>query len=195
MSALVSFPSNISHRKDLSVNNVDLKKAMQRYEENGKKFLLMGGFKTGKTAFKLLLEGELTTNGISVAEFDKTNFYSLGLQFDREEDLDAFTKFNNCLIKFIGDDDWEISNLVKDDKIYLKLKTNQKKNAFEVVSNVKLDPKRPQESGLFRGQKLTVTAELGCYFNLNTKKAGLTLTVRKLNFEQEEEVVVKKDKQ
>lgn len=193
MSAIVSFPANITHRKDLAVSNVDLKKSIKRHEDDGKKFLVMGGFKAGKSAFKLLLEGELSTNGISVAEFDKTNFYSLGIQFDREEDLDSFAKFNNALAKFINDDDWEISNLVKDDKIYLKLKTNQKRNAFEVVSNIKLDPKRPQDSGLFRGQKVTVTAELGCYFNLNQKKAGLTLNVRKLNFEQEEEdVVVKK---
>lgn len=192
MSALVTFPANITHRKDLSVSNVDLKKAIKRYDDDGKKFLVMGGFKAGKSVFKLLLEGELTTNGISVSEFDKTTFYSIGIQFDREEDLDAFAKFNSALIKFINDDDWDISNLVKDDKIYLKLKTNQKRNAFEVVSNVKLDPKRPQESGLFRGQKVVVTAELGCYFNLNQKKAGLTLNIRKLKFEQEEEEIVKK---
>lgn len=187
MSSLVSLtPAQIVANQDLQISNVDLLKALTRYEDTGKGFLAMGALRLGKAAFKTVLRGELTTNGIACNEFNKVPVYSLGLQFDDEEDLAAFQKLNDLIIKFLDDqhqksDEWDLSNIVKDDRVYLKLKTNQKKS-FEVISNVKLDPKKLQDSGLIRGQKVEVVAELAVYFNLIDKKAGITLGVRRLHF-------------
>jgi hypothetical protein len=111
------------------------------------------------------------------------------MQFDDQEDLEAFEKLNEQIITFLKNqnqnpEDWDLTSVVRDDRIYVKLKTNQKKS-FEVLSNVKLDPKRLQESGLFRGQKVEVVAELAVYFNLTDKKAGITVGPRRLTFETE----------
>lgn len=189
MSSIVSLtPTQAVNNENLQIANVDLLKALTRYEDTGKGFLAMGALRLGKAAFKTLLKGELTTNGIACNEFNKIPNYSLGLQLD-EEDLLAFEKLNDLIIKFLNDqnqkpDEWDLSKIVKDDRIYVKLKTNQKKS-FEVLSNVKLDPKRLQESGLFRGQKVEVISEISVYFNLVDKKAGVTISPRRLTFESE----------
>ena len=187
MSSIVSLtPAQISSKEDLQIANVDLLKSLTRYEDTGKGFLAMGALRLGKSAFKTLLKGELTTNGIACNEFNKTPNYSLGLQFEDEEDLLAFEKLNDLIVKFLHDqnqkpEEWDLTKIVKDDRIYVKLKTNQKKS-FEVLSNVKLDPKRLQESGLFRGQKVEIVSEISVYFNLVDKKAGVTISPRRLTF-------------
>lgn len=198
--ALTSFaPSEIVKDENLSITNVDLIKSLTKFEDTGKNWLSMGNIRMGKNAFKLVMAGELTTNGITTSEFGKVMSYSFGFRFDDEEDLEAFNKLNELIIQFIEDqnqkaDEWDITNIVKDDKIYIKLKTNHKKT-FQVLSNVKLDPKRLQDCGLFRGQKVEVIAELSVYFNLVDKKAGLVLGPRRLTFDiEEEEPVAKKIK-
>lgn len=192
-------PDQIVSNENLQIANLDLSKAAAKYEDTGKGFLAMGAFRLGKSAFKTILKGELTTNGIACNEFNKTPNYSLGLQFEQEADLEAFQKLNDFIIKFLEaqnqkPDDWELTNVVRDDRIYIKLKTNQKKT-FQVLSNVKLDPKRLQDTGLYRGQKVEVIAELGIYFNLVDKKAGITISPRRITFElEDEEPVAKKAK-
>lgn len=189
---LTSFaPSEIAKDENLAIANLDLIKALTKFEDTGKSWLSMGSLRTGKNAFKLVLAGELTTNGITTSEFGKVMSYSFGFRFDDEEDLQAFEKFNDLLIRFLEDqnqktEDWDITNIVKDDKIYIKLKTNHKKT-FQILSNVKLDPKRLQDSGLYRGQKVEVIAEISAYFNLVDKKAGIVLGARRLTFDVEEE--------
>ena len=197
---LTSFaPSEIVKDENLAITNLDLVKALTKYEDTGKNWLSMASIRMGKNAFKLVLNGELTTNGITVSEFGKVMSYSFGFRFSDEEDLEAFEKLNEMIIRFLDDqnqksDDWDITNLVKDDKIYIKLKTNHKKT-FQVLSNVKLDPKRLQDNGLYRGQKVEVVAEISVYFNLVDKKAGIVLGARKLTFDvEEEEPVAKKVK-
>lgn len=197
---LTSFsPSEAAKDENLTITNIDLIKALTKYEDNGKNWLSMGSLRMGKNAFKLVLTGELTTNGVTASEFGKVMAYSFGFRFDHEEDLEAFQKFNDLIIQFIEDqdqkvDDWDLTNIVKDDKIYIKLKTNHKKT-FQVISNVKIDPKRLADSGLYRGQKVEVIAEVSVYFNLLDKKAGLVLGPRKITFDiEEEEPVAKKAK-
>lgn len=192
-------PSEIVQDENLAITNLDLSKALTKYEDTGKNFLAMGSVRINKNSFKLVLIGELTTNGITSGEFGKVISYSFGFRFDNEEDLQAFEKLNEMIIKFLEDqnqkpDDWDLTNIIKDDKIYIKLKTNHKKT-FQVLSNVKLDPKRLADSGIYRGQKVEVVAELSVYFNLLDKKAGIVLGARKLTFEiEDEEPMVKKVK-
>jgi hypothetical protein len=184
-------PADAVSDENLQIVNLDLNKALAKYEDTGKGWLTMASLRINKSAFKLLLTGELTTNGISCTEFGKVMSYSFGFRFENEDDLQAFEKLNELIISFLEAQnqtiaEWDITNVVKDDKIYIKLKTNQKKT-FQVLSNVKIDPKRLQDSGLYRGQKVEVVAELGIYFNLNDKKAGITLSPRRLSFDIEEE--------
>lgn len=192
-------PSELVKDETLAITNLDLTKALTKYEDSGKNWLSMGSVRLGKTSFKLVLTGELTTNGITSSEFGKVIAYSFGFRFDNEEDLEAFEKLNEMIVRFLEEqnqkpDDWDLTNIVKDDKIYIKLKTNHKKT-FQVLSNVKLDPKRLADIGIYRGQKVEVIAELSVYFNLLEKKAGIVLGARKLTFDvEEEEPVIKKIK-
>ena len=190
MSSPIS-PAQIADDKTLAIYNVDIKKSLANYEDTGKNFLAMGTFKIDNAPFKVVLRGELTTDGITTAEFNKTPSYSFGLRLESNDDLEAFEHVTNKVVEFIGEtveggEDWELTRFVKDDKLYIKLKAVDRKR-FSVISNVKLDPKKLGDSGLFRGQKVTVTGELGVYFNLVDKKAGITFAARKLSFEKEEE--------
>ena len=192
MSSLISLtPSALASQKNLKIVNIDLNKAMTRHADTGKGFIAMGTFRINKNAFKLVLKGELTTNGVAVNEFNKTPNYSLGIQFDEEKDLEAFEKLNDLLAQFLDSflpdtEEWDLNRVVKEDRIYLKLKTDAKKN-FQFTSNVKLSPKNLSDSGLFRGQKVEVTAEIAPYFNFADKKAGLSISPRSIKFDVEEE--------
>lgn len=192
MSSLISLtPANLAAQKNLKIANLDLNKSLTRYEDTGKGFIALGNFRINKNAFKLLLKGELTTNGVAVNEFNKVANYSLGIQLEEEKDLDAFEKLNDFLSKFLEEnlpdaDNWDLNRIVKDDRIYLKLKTDAKK-LFQFSSNVKLAPKSLSESGLFRGQKVEVVAEIAPYFNFMDRKAGLSITPRSIKFDVEEE--------
>ena len=187
--SLILTPNQVAQHKSLHIANVDLKKSLSNYEDNGKSFLAMGAFKCEKTPIKIILKGELTTDGITCAEFIKIPSYSFGLRLENNDDLDAFEMLSEKITEFISDsntdDDWELTRFVKYDKLYIKLKLIDRKR-FGVLSNIKLDPKKLGDSGLYRGQRVSVFGELGVYFNLPDKKAGITFAARKLAFEKEE---------
>lgn len=187
--SLILSPSQFAKQSTVKIANFDIKKSLAKFEENGKNFLALGTFKSDKTTIRTMLKGELTTDGISSIEFNRVPSYSLGLRLDSDEDLEAFEEFNNILSSTLaesGSDDWELSNFVKDDKVYIKLKVVDKKR-FAILSNIKLDPKKLRDAGIYRGQKVTVFGELGIYCHLTDKKAGLTFNARKIVFEEESE--------
>lgn len=185
--SLILTPSQFIKQSNLRIANLDIKKALAKYEDSGKNFLALAPFKADKASIKTMLKGELTTDGISSTEFNRTPSYSIGIRLDNEEDLEAFEGFNNHLSTVLtdsGSDDWELTNFVKDDKLYIKLKVVDKKR-FAILSNIKLDPKKLGDTGLYRGQKVSVYGELGVYCHLTDKKAGITFNARKIVFEEE----------
>ena len=182
-------PSDIIQDKTLQIAHLDVAKAIAHYEDSGKNFLVLGNFRLDKSSFKLSLKGELTTDGITVSEFNKIPNYSFGIRFDLDEDLVAMEAVSNLLADFLkanGGEDWELTQPVKDDKIYIKLKTTSDKKRFNIVSNVKLDPKRVSDANLSRGQKVEIIGDLGVYCNIPDKKAGVTFSARKVIFEEQQ---------
>ena len=182
-------PSEIVKEKSLQIAHLDVQKALSQYEDTGKNFLVLGTLRLGKSPFKVSLTGELTTEGITVSEFNKVPNYSFGIRFNDEDDLAAMETLNTILADYLKEnskDDWELTQSVKDDKMYIKLKTTSDKKRFNILSNVKLDPKKLSDSNLSRGQKVEVIGELGAYVNLPDKKAGITFTARKVLFQEEE---------
>lgn len=187
--SLILSPAQFSKHSSIKIANFDIKKSLAKYEENGKNFLALGTFKSDKTSIRTMLKGELISDGISSTEFNRVPCYSIGIRLDNDDDLEAFEEFNNILSSTLaesGSDDWELSNFVKDDKVYIKLKLVDKKR-FAILSNIKLDPKKLRDAGIYRGQKVTVIGELGIYCHLTDKKAGLTFNARKIVFEEEVE--------
>lgn len=187
MSIILS-PKQFSEQKEIVLSGIDFAKAQKKYEDNAKFFITVGTYKAGKSAIKVLLQGELSTEGVTTAQFNGKANYSFGLILENE-DLEAFEVFTETLVSFLNtgspDENWEVGQFVKDDKIYLKLKADSSGKKFPIISNVKLEPKKLTESGLYRGQKVAVHGELGVYVNWADKKAGLTFNVRKLDFDLE----------
>jgi hypothetical protein len=185
--SLILTPAQFIKQSNVRIANFDVKKSIAKFEENGKNFLALGSFKADKATIKTMLKGELTTDGISSTEFNRIPSYSIGIRLDSEEDLEAFEGFTNHLSTILsdsGNEDWDLTNFVKDDKLYIKLKVVDKKR-FAILSNVKLDPKKLGDSGIYRGQKVSVFGELGVYCHLVDKKAGITFNARKIVFEEE----------
>lgn len=175
----MSKPSEIS-TASLSCAGVDMAKALAKFENDSKRSLEMGKFKVDGKSIKLVLNGELTTNGIaenkwSSATGKSTVTHSLGLQLS-EEDLSFFEEVANTLASFVGGD-FELTSLVKNDVIYLKTK---EKKVFNTMSNVKADK-------LFHGQKVEVVVEFKFYINLKDEKAGIVLHPVKYTFMAEED--------
>lgn len=183
-----STPSEIINDADLRIAHLDVKKALANFEETGKNFLVMGAFRLGNNSVKVSLNGELTTEGVLVSEFNKIPNYSFGFRFDEPEDLAAMEALSDKLANYLkenSNDDWELTSPVKEDKMYIKLKTTTDKKRFNLLSNIRLDPKKLQDANLSRGQKVQVIGDLGVYCNLPDKKAGITFSVRKLEFSNE----------
>lgn len=165
----------------ISCYGVNMIKAAEKFSNDSKHQLEMGKFKVDNKSVKLLLKGELTTNGIAENKWTNsstnkaTTTYSLGIQLS-DEDFDFFEAAANCLALFVGDD-YELTSLVKNDIIYLKAKD---KKVFNAMSNVKADT-------LFHGQQVEAVVEFKFYVNLKDEKAGIVLHPVKYNFSTETE--------
>ena len=165
---------------EISCAGVDMEKAMKKFEKGGKQ-LEMGKFKVDGKTVKLLLEGELTTNGLAENKWTNpttnksTTTHSLGISLD-DDDLEFFESAANTLALFVGDD-FELTSLVKNDIIYLKAKD---KKVFNAMSNAKSDT-------ICHGQKVSVIVEFKFYINLKDEKAGIVLHPVKYSFTKEEE--------
>ena len=155
-------------------------------------------FRLDGAPFKITVDATVVTNGISVAEFgtgsSKKTVYSLGLTPNEEADLTALSTIAESLRQYVPEDlrdDFEIVDSVKDDRFYLKLPASDDKKSFKLHSNIPLNPKKTQDSGIEADQELSVTVELGAYFNFEDKKAGLMITPTSIDFAQEDHTTKK----
>jgi hypothetical protein len=67
----------------------------------------------------------------------------------------------------------------------LYLKIPYEKDKFTVRSNVKLNMKKPEAADLYRGQSTAAECELGAWYNVSQKKAGVFLKLARVDFEQD----------
>lgn len=178
-------PSELNS-KDLTLHKFNFDLAQAAFESDEDKFLHVASTKYKNKVFKLVLKGEITTNGINVADFPG-NPHSLGFRFTNDEDESALESVNNFLVDFKeADDQWDVKDLLKNDVIYLKLKLSKDKTKYAFSSDVKLDPKKPHDSPLHRHQQIEVSANLNAYFNFKDKMMGMTLQVLNIKTKGEE---------
>lgn len=163
--------------------NVDL--AQAAYESDNDRFLHLASTKYKNKVFKLILKGEITTNGINVADFPG-NPHSLGFRFTNDEDQVHFENLQTVLADLNLDDNWDLKDTIKNDVLYLKLKLSKDKSKYAFSSDVRLDPKKPHESPLHRHQQIEVSANLNAYFNFKEKMMGLSLQILNLKTKGEE---------
>jgi len=146
------------------------------------KKLVVGELFTNGQPVALKMEGYVTTNGINVD--DKFGAHTLGFSFNDAKELEAFQALYKFFDKAEGiDSNWGVQDMVKGDKIYLKLKVGKNGN-YNAKSNLKQwNPKNPDNAPATRGQKVDVEADLKTYFSVEEKKCGFYLTVTNLLFD------------
>lgn len=169
--------------------NFDL--AQAAFESDSDKFLHLASTKYKNKVFKLVLDGEITTNGINVADFPG-NPHSLGFRFTNDDDQAAMESLGNLLSDLDVDDKWDVKDLIKNDVIYLKLKLSKDKSKYAFSSDVKLDPKKPHDSPFHRNQQVEVSVNLNAYFNFKDKMMGLSLQILNIKTKGEEPAKKKK---
>ncbi len=182
---------------DLTLGKFDFDKKASAYEEHQPKhFLASSAFKLDGKPLVISFDGTLSSDRILVSEFDGSESYSLPIELEDDDQLALFSTFSTTLADHLATVEdgncWNLTEIVKEDKIYLKIKfpKNQKNPAFK--SNVVINNKKINDTKIFQGQKVTVTANVNFYFNFATQVAGASLTIRSLMFEvngdEEEEV-------
>ena len=186
---MTSTLTEIASASTLKLTGVDLASATKRFSTDPSKMISIAEFKLGKSAIKAQLQGSLSTEGIKSHEFDKITRYTIGIKLD-EEDEEAITSILTKIEEFTksnSPEEWEILNPIKDQVIYLKLKTDFKKKSFQLKSNLKLDPRKLEDQPLERGNDVAANLTLQAYFNLKDHRAGLTFTPTSMSFQVEEE--------
>lgn len=161
-----------------------LKEEYDKFTKNPSKKVAITAFKNNDKSFKILLEGELFTDGILYSTDYKT--HSIGFKFSDTTYASLFEHlFLDVLNKKPSDDpDWTYVSLIKsEEQIWLKLKTDDAKTAYKVKSNRKLHPKKPMDADIHIGDHVQVIADVSAYFSHENKTFGICLNVRELNFE------------
>jgi hypothetical protein len=168
---------------DHEFSRVDL----ARVRENEHKSVAVSYLHAGRYAARVLLKGELTTDGIVFSTHEEYgDKYSFGLRLEDPEDADALLKLLDCDVPDEEEEGtvWETRNPFREsdtDVLYLKCKTNAKQDGFAFTSNVKLNPKRPCPE-VYRYMPVQVEVLVAAYFNVRENVRGICFTVRHIEF-------------
>lgn len=128
------------------------------------------------TAIDIVFNGTLTTNGVYVSS--EWNTHQLGFRFDNEEDQKALEGIYQVFSSFALED-WDEKHIIKDDCMWFKLKMDKSKN-YTFSSNIKFNAKKPTETELTQGDKITIVATPNAYFNHSNKSYGIFFTVKRI---------------
>jgi len=175
MSKLLSLEELSASLSNLEIQ-FDLPKCFSAYAEDpAKKRIRIFNMKYSSTIFRVALVGVVATSGIAVNEWESGGTtYSIGIRFADSKDYELFERISAFFAAKL-DDSWDLTNTIRDEVLYLKLKPSKDKKTFGVKSNIKLDPKKPNECAVTQGQGVEVIVELGVYLNMEGLKAGVTV--------------------
>jgi hypothetical protein len=156
-----------------SFNYVDKE---QDYNKDHKKFIVSTPLRYNGKSVILILKGELTTDGVNVASFDKT-IHTLGLSLSQPEDLENLKELSgpfNTVFPNVPSE-WDVKELLKKDVLYLKLKT--KEGQYRFKSDIKMDPEDPKKCSLTRKDVIEAKVELQAYINFKDQFGGFFFDV------------------
>jgi hypothetical protein len=140
--------------------------------------------KDGKKPLRILLNGELSTEGINSKVFSNGISYTFGLKLADDDDTAALNSIITDVIAMPG---YETNPIVQDDnRMFIKLQLDKTKKKFNAKINIKYDLKKLDDLDLYRGQNVAVYAEVGAWYNPSDKKAGIFIKTSKVEFEQDE---------
>ena len=167
----------------------DLTKDQTRFSKDPKKFLAMAKVRSGKKNVTFEASGEICTAGISCTDFGtdkkKKPSYSVGLLIENETEFERLHKMLEDYCYSTFKENWEVSEPVKDEKLYIKLKLDGSGKKFAFKSNLSLTPKKFSDAA--NATNLHVEGEVQTWFNFADKKAGLIFSPKYLTFDEDED--------
>ena len=169
---------------DLDISKVAIEKTLQKEWADAVadgKDLVTGSFMYGKRPLKLRITGVLTSMGITVKKSSWGNRHSIGVEVD-DKTTELFDELTTLLALETVTEEWEISEVLYKGKWYPKLKidaNNKNKYAFPITP--KMTPNKQNEE-LGKGDDFEVETQIGAWFNLKEKKAGIFFTFQKVTF-------------
>lgn len=177
---------------ELTLGTLDLQHKTNIYESTApKNFLCTGHLRTDNIPVVVQFEALLTANTILVSEFDNREAYSMPVELVNGDELEVVSRITEPLVNALktqleNADEWVIKELLRDDKIYLKIKFAKNQKSPLCKTNVAMNAKKIHDAKIYQGQKVTVTAALNYYFNFVDNSGGVTLSVISLDFEIDE---------
>lgn len=144
------------------------------FDSDPKKFMTSTPLRFQGQSIKLTLKGEVVTDGVNVAAFDK-NVHSLGLALSDQDDLEALQTDSFTQVFTDFPEDWEVKDLLKNGVLYLKLKS--KDGQYRFKSDIKMDPENPKKISLTRKDVVEVKVEMQAYINFKDHFGGYFLDV------------------
>jgi hypothetical protein len=167
---------------------IDLKKESKKYESNSSKFLTLAKLQSSNKAVSFEVSGEICTAGISCTDFGgdkkKKPVYSIGIKIEEEETFEPVHKLLQETCDSL-EEGWEVSEPLRDDKFYFKIKQDGSGKKFVVRTNIPITPKKFSEAA--DATNLHVEGEVSAWFNFADKKAGLLFTPKYLTFDEDDD--------
>lgn len=165
-------PKNLDFAEVAPHTNFNFVDKQDQFEKDDKKFMTSTPLRYEGQSVKLTLKGEVVTDGVNVAAFDK-QVHSLGITLSDNEDLEQLKDVATAMFTQVFTDfptEWEVKDIVKNDVLYLKLKT--KDGQYRFKADVKMDPENPKKCNLSRKDVVEVKVEMQAYINFKDKFGG-----------------------
>lgn len=169
-------PKELSWNYIVPYNGFSFVEKQDQFSKDSKKFMTSTPLRLDGQSVKLTLKGEIVTDGVNVAAFDK-NVHSLGIALSDHDDLALLKDQTDIFMNVFTDfpEDWEVKDLIKGEVLYLKLKS--KDGQYRFKSDIKMDPENPKKCNLTRKDVVEVKAEMQAYINFKDKFGGFFLDV------------------
>lgn len=151
------------------------------------KTMLSAPLRMGRQPVRLLLKGELMTEGFSTKAFEngqeKTTF---GISLTNDEDYEAMnallTKVKEASDIDLDDGQWTVRPIFRaNDLLYLKVKLNKDGTAYTFSSNFKLNPRKAHPD-MHQYTPVEVTVGVNAYYNSDDMGVGLFFPVQHIQF-------------
>jgi hypothetical protein len=158
---------------ELSASTIDYGKFDLQEAVSKNEVFAMVTPKVNNAPIKIKITGEFVADGIVYSDEYKT--HNIGLIVDDQE---AYAQILGTLQSLNLPKEWEFTDSIKNDTLWLKLKT--KGNAYKLKCNAKLNPKKYDEAPFTAGAMVEVVANFKVWLNFENKKVGLYFGVDKI---------------
>lgn len=179
------YESSVLNAELPTLGNFDFAKKAEKSDD---KYMVYDFFKKDGKFFNFVFKASVASGSIICSQFDGNANFSMVVNLTETEDLEFLEKLNTIVAAPIpNESEWSSTSILKDDnKVFLKIKYSDKKSlALKASTNLEINLKKPNDTKIYQGQEVTVTAQLGFYYNFKEKVYGASLTPTGFQFDTE----------